>query len=45
VQVRFDRKKHMPRVVVFYKGERMGEARLLDRVQNDRRPATAEVKS
>jgi hypothetical protein len=25
-------------VVVYYKGERMGEARLLDAVANDRKP-------
>lgn len=37
VQVRFDRKQ-CTRVVVFYKGERMGEARPLDRVANDRKP-------
>ncbi len=38
VQVRFDR-KYLTRVVVFFKGERMGEARPLDRVANDRKPA------
>jgi hypothetical protein len=27
-------------VVVYYKGERMGEARLLDPVANDRKPET-----
>jgi transposase InsO family protein len=37
VQVRFDRKR-FSRAVVFYKGERMGEARPLDRVANDRKP-------
>ena len=26
------------RVVVYYKGERMGEARLLDPIANDRKP-------
>jgi hypothetical protein len=29
------------RVVVYYKGERMGEARLLDAIANDRNPAVA----
>ena len=37
VQVRFDR-KHLGRAVVYYKGERMGEARPLDRIANDRMP-------
>jgi hypothetical protein len=40
VQVRFDR-KHLTRVVVFYKRERMGEARPLDRVGNDRKPSAS----
>jgi len=39
VQVRFDRAR-FDRVVVFYKGERMGEARPLDAVANDRKPTT-----
>jgi transposase InsO family protein len=37
VQVRFDR-KHTTRVVVYYKGERQGDARQVDLVANDRRP-------
>jgi putative transposase len=36
IQVRFERKRPTQRVIVFYKGERMGEARLLDPVANDR---------
>jgi putative transposase len=37
IQVRFDR--HQPqRVIVFYKEQRMGQARLLDPVANDRPP-------
>ena len=40
VQVRFDR-KHLTRIAVFCKGERMGEARPLDRVANDRKPKAA----
>jgi hypothetical protein len=36
--VRFDRKR-TGRVVVFFKGERQGEARPVDFVANDRRPA------
>jgi hypothetical protein len=39
IQVRFDRSR-FDRVVVFYKGERMGEARPLDAVANDRKPTT-----
>src|SRR5690606_23529880 len=39
VQVRFDRAR-FGRVVVFFKGERMGEARPLDAIANDRKPTT-----
>ena len=44
VQVRFDRKQHVPegrhlRAVVFYKGERMGEAKPVDFLGNDRKPS------
>jgi transposase InsO family protein len=38
IQIRFQRKDPAGRVVVFYKGERMGEARRLDPVANDRKP-------
>jgi transposase InsO family protein len=38
VQIRFERKSPTQRVVVYYKGERMGEARPLDPVANDRPP-------
>ena len=37
VQIRFDRKS-FKRAIVYYKGERMGEARPVDFVGNDRRP-------
>jgi transposase InsO family protein len=37
VQVRFDRKR-FGRVIVYYKGERMGQARPVDFQQNDRAP-------
>ncbi len=40
IQVRFERKAPTHRVVVYYKGERMGEARPLD-VANDRKASTA----
>jgi transposase InsO family protein len=40
VQIRFERKTPTARVVVFYKGERMGEARPLDPLANDRHPRT-----
>jgi hypothetical protein len=39
IQVRFDRAR-FDRVVVFYKGDRMGEARPLDAIANDRKPTT-----
>lgn len=38
IQVRFERKNPANRVIVYYKGERMGEARLLDMTANDRKP-------
>jgi transposase InsO family protein len=38
VQVRFQRKDPTTRVIVYYKGERMGQARPLDLVANDRPP-------
>lgn len=41
IQIRFQRSQATARVVVYYKGERMGEARLLDAVANDRKPPTA----
>jgi transposase InsO family protein len=41
VQVRFDR-KHFGRVVVYYKGERMGDARPVDFFANDRAPSRQE---
>jgi transposase InsO family protein len=36
VQVRFQRKDPTTRVIVYYKGERMGQARPLDPIANDR---------
>lgn len=38
IQIRFERRSPSTRVVVYYKGERMGEARALDPVANDRLP-------
>jgi hypothetical protein len=38
VQVRFDR-LHFERAIVYYKGERIGEARPVDFVANDRKPS------
>jgi hypothetical protein len=38
IQVRFQRKNPTSRVIVYYKGERMGEARLLNAIANDRPP-------
>ena len=40
IQVRFERRRPTQRVIVYYKGERMGEAKLLDPVANDRKPIT-----
>lgn len=37
VQVRFDRQK-FDRAIVYFKGERMGEARPVDFIGNDRKP-------
>ena len=39
IQIRFQRKAATSRVIVYYKGERMGEARPLNPVANDRKPA------
>jgi hypothetical protein len=36
IHIRFQRSQPTARVVVYYKGERMGQARLLDAVANDR---------
>ena len=41
IQVRFDRRSS-DRVIVYFKGERMGEARPVDFHANDRKPATSE---
>lgn len=38
IQIRFERRRPTARVVVYYKAERMGEARPLDAVANDRPP-------
>ena len=38
IQIRFQRSQSIARVVVYYKGERMGEARQLNPVANDRKP-------
>lgn len=40
VQIRFERKRPTHHVIVFYKGERMGEAKPLNAVANDRKPST-----
>lgn len=44
VQVRFDR-LNFDRAIVYYKGERMGEARPVDFVANDRKPSKGQVQS
>ncbi len=38
IQIRFERKRPADRVIVFYKGERMGEAKPLNPIANDRKP-------
>jgi transposase InsO family protein len=38
IHIRFQRSQPLARVVVYYKGERMGEARPLDMIANDRKP-------
>ena len=43
ITVRFQRSRPMERVVVFYKGERMGEARPLDPIANDRKPLAGQL--
>jgi transposase InsO family protein len=40
IQVRFQRKAPTQRVIVYYKGERMGQARPLNPVANDRKPTS-----
>jgi transposase InsO family protein len=42
IQVRFERKAPTRRVIVYYKGERMGEARPLNPIANDRKPLPAQ---
>lgn len=41
IHVRFERHRPTARVLVYYKGDRMGEARLLNPVANDRKPSTS----
>ena len=43
IQIRFQRSQPASRVVVYYKGERMGEARLLDAIANDRKPLPSQL--
>jgi transposase InsO family protein len=38
IHIRFQRSQPSVRVIVYYKGERMGEARLLNALANDRKP-------
>jgi transposase InsO family protein len=45
IQVRFERRCPTQRVVVYSKGERLGEAKPLDPVANDRKPLHAEPSS
>jgi hypothetical protein len=42
VHVRFDR-HHTGRAIVYFKGERMGEAKPVDFIANDRKPAMRET--
>jgi len=43
IQIRFERRRPTARVVVYYKGERMGEARALDPIANDRKPLSPQT--
>jgi len=43
IQIRFERKRPTQRVIVYYKAERMGEARPLDPVANDRKPSSEKL--
>ena len=45
VQVRYDRNSDNSRCVVFYKGDRMGEAKPVDLIGNDRRAATTKART
>jgi putative transposase len=45
IHIRFQRSQPAGRVVVYYKGERMGEARLLNAIANDRNPLNPPTKS
>ena len=38
IHLRFQRSRSVERVIVYYQGERMGEARLLNAIANDRKP-------
>lgn len=38
IQIRFERRRPAGRLIVYYKGERLGEARPLDPLANDRPP-------
>jgi putative transposase len=42
IQIRFQRNRSKERVVVFYKSERMGEAKPLNAIANDRKPLNTE---
>ena len=41
IQVRYQRSNPHNKVIVFYKGDRMGEARPLDPIANDKKPRTS----
>ena len=43
IHLRFQRSAPVERVIVYYKGERMGEARLLNAIANDRKPAKSPI--
>ena len=40
IHLRFHRSRSVERVIVYYKGERMGQARLLNAIANDRKPVS-----
>ena len=43
IRIRFQRSHALERVVVYYKGERMGEARPLNAIANDRKPLAGQA--
>ena len=43
IHIRFQRFRPLERVIAYYKGERMGQARLLNAIVNDRKPSKSPI--